>query len=67
MGTETDKLEAVIVGLAVNQNEVGSNVTIPVIDPVSSQRMVETPPRQRCIRRQHVHHAHQEIVYSLPM
>jgi len=58
MRTETDKLKACIVRLAVDQNEVWPDVAVAVIAPLAAERMIELAPRQRLILRQHPHGRH---------
>jgi hypothetical protein len=41
MRTETDKLEACVVRLAVDQNEVWPDVAVAVIAPLAVARMIE--------------------------
>jgi hypothetical protein len=52
MGAEPDKLKGRIIRLAVDQNEVGSDVAIPVIAPFAAERMIEIPLRQWLVLRQ---------------
>jgi hypothetical protein len=45
MRTETHKLKACIVRLAVDQNEVWPDVAVAVIAPLAAERMIEIAPR----------------------
>ena len=38
--TETDELEYVVVRFSVNQDQVGLDVTIPVVLPIPTERMI---------------------------
>jgi hypothetical protein len=38
--TETDELEYVVVRFSVNQDHVGLDVTIPVVLPIPTERMI---------------------------
>ena len=40
MRPETDKLEYVVVRFSVNQDQVGLDVTIPVVLPIPTERMI---------------------------
>src|SRR5437764_11689191 len=62
---ETDKLKARVVRLAVDQDQVGPNVAIAVVAPVATERVIEIPPRQRFIRRQHRHGLQQRGIEKL--
>jgi hypothetical protein len=59
---ETNKLEAGVIRLAVDEHEVRPNVTIAMIVPFAGQRMIEVASRQRLIPSQHVHNFHQKLV-----
>ena len=47
--TETDKLKACVVRLAVEQNEVWPDVGVAVIALLAAERMIEIAPWQRLI------------------
>ena len=51
---EADKLKARLVRLAVNEDEVGPDVAIAVIAPLATELVIEIPPGQRLVLRQHV-------------
>ena len=40
MRTETDELEYVVVRFSVDQDQVGLDVTIPVVLPITTERMI---------------------------
>ena len=46
MRAEADEFEASLVRLAIDQNPVGSDVTVAVITPSAAERMIEIMPRQ---------------------
>lgn len=48
------ELEARIVRLAVDQDEVGPDVAIAVIVPLAAERVIEIPARQGVVLRQRV-------------
>ncbi len=52
MRAEPDKLKGRIIRLAVDQNEVGSDVAVAVIAPLAAERMIEIPSRQWLVLRQ---------------
>jgi hypothetical protein len=52
MRAEPDKLKGHIIRLAVNQNEVGSDVAVAVIAPLAAERVIEIPSRQWLALRQ---------------
>ena len=52
MRTETDKLKAGVVRLAVDQDQIRPDVAIAVIGPLAAERVIEIPPRQRLVLRQ---------------
>ena len=47
MRTETDQIERVLIGFPVNENEIGFEMTIPVIFPLTDQGMVVMARRER--------------------
>src|ERR1700693_431288 len=52
---EADKVQARLVRLAVDQDEVGPDVAIAVIAPLAAERVIEIPPRQRLVLFPHRH------------
>ena len=53
MRAEPDKLQAHVVRLAVDQDQVGSDVAVAVIAPLAAERVIEISPRQRLVLGQH--------------
>ena len=49
MGTQADEIEARIVRLAINQNEIGPDMAVAVIIPLAGKCMVEISPWQRLV------------------
>ena len=46
MRAKTDELQYFVVGLAIDQNQVGLDVTIAMILPIASKRMIAMLVRQ---------------------
>jgi hypothetical protein len=40
MGAETHQFQDVLIGLAIDQDEIGPDVAVAVIGPIPAQRMV---------------------------
>ena len=55
MRAEADEFEASLVRLALDQNQVGSDVTVAVITPFTTERMIEITSGQLLILRQYIH------------
>ena len=49
---EAHQIEVSSVGLAVDQHQVGTEMTVPVILPLPAERVVAVPRRQWPVRRQ---------------
>jgi hypothetical protein len=62
---EADKLKIFIVGFAVDQDQVGLDVAVPMIVPVTRQRVIETPARQLIVIGEKVDDIDQERVEFL--
>ena len=43
VGTEAHKLEARVIRLAVDENEIGPDVAVAMIAPIAGQRVVDIP------------------------
>ena len=43
VGTETHQLQHVLAGFSVDENQIGPDVTIPMVMPVSGQCMIAVP------------------------
>jgi hypothetical protein len=56
---EPDKLKGRIIRLAVDQNEIGSDVTVAVIAPLAAERMIEIPSRLQKLVLRPIHTIHQ--------
>jgi hypothetical protein len=52
MRTKPYELQAVGFGLAVDQDQVGLDVAVPVIVPLAFERVVDILPVERLIHRQ---------------
>ena len=65
MRAEPDKLKARFVRLAVDQNEVGLDVTVAVIVPLAAERVIEIPPGQGLVLRQQRHGCQQIGIEAL--
>ena len=48
MRAEADEFEASLVRLALDQNQVGSDVTVAVITPFTTERMIEITSGGSC-------------------
>jgi hypothetical protein len=55
MRTEADKLQGDLVRLAVDQDKVGPDVTVAVIAPLATERVIEIALWQRLVLCQHRH------------
>jgi hypothetical protein len=62
---EAHQLQAQLIRLAVNEHEIRPDVAVPVVVPLSSQRVIETPARQRSVGGEEVHDLQQRRVQSL--
>ena len=49
MGAKSDQLEPTIVGAPVNQNEIGFEMAVAVVFPLSAKRMIDMPHGQRSV------------------
>lgn len=58
MRAEANELQCVVVGLAVNQDQVGLDMAIPVITPISDQREVTVACVRYVVIRQKVKNWH---------
>jgi hypothetical protein len=50
VGAKANKLQRIGVRLAVDQNEIGTDVAITVVDQISAERMVLVSGGQRSVR-----------------
>jgi hypothetical protein len=53
MRAEADERKTGCAGIAVDQNEIGPDVAVAVIVPLAAERVIEIPPGQRPVFRQH--------------
>jgi hypothetical protein len=58
MRAETHQLETAGIGLAIDQEKVGLDVTISVIFPLASEWVIEIPPGQRLVSRKQIDGRH---------
>jgi hypothetical protein len=64
--TKPDKLKAVFVRLAVNQDVVGADMAIAVIVPLAAERMIEIAAGLRLVLCQHVDGFEQQGIEAAP-
>ena len=57
-----DELKVFVIGLAVDENKVRPDMAIAMVTPFACQCVIEIPAGQRRIRRQQIHHAHQQCI-----
>lgn len=50
MGAKANKLQRIGLRLAVDQNEIGTDVAITVVDQISAERMILVSGGQRSVR-----------------
>ena len=55
MKFQAHEIEMLAVGLAVDQDQIGPDVTVPVVFPLAGQRMISIMRLKRLIRRQICH------------
>ena len=60
MGSKSDKLEHISIGLAVDQHQVGFHVTVPVIFPLANQWVVAEAWRKWLVAREQLEHGYQD-------
>jgi hypothetical protein len=51
---EADEVEVLFVELAVDQDQIGPDMAVAVISPLSAQRVVEQATRQGCVSRESI-------------
>jgi len=56
------KFEALVIRLAVDQNEIRPDVAVAVIVPFAGQWVIEIAARQRRVAGEQVHDLHQQCV-----
>jgi len=49
MGTETNEVQYLGVGLPIDQNEVGTYVAVTVARPITGERVIVEPTRERSV------------------
>jgi hypothetical protein len=59
MRAQADKFEALVIRLAVDQNEIRPDVAVAVIVPFAGKWVIEIPARQRCVVGEQVDDLHQ--------
>jgi hypothetical protein len=52
VGAEPDELEAFGVGQTVDQDEIGLDVAVTMVDPLSNECMISAPQREGLIRQE---------------
>ena len=62
MRAEAYKFEAVVIWLAVDENEIRLDVAVAVIVPFSGEWVIEIPARQRRVSGEQVDELHQQGV-----
>jgi hypothetical protein len=65
MRPQTHQLKTGLVRLAVDQHEVGPDMAIAVITPLTRQRVIERTPGQSLIRRQDIDDFHKQAIQPL--
>jgi hypothetical protein len=58
MRAETHQLETAGIRLTIDQEKVRLDVTIPVILPLASERVIKIPPGQRPVSRKQIEGRH---------
>ena len=58
MRAEAHEFEAVVIRLAVDENEIRPDVAVAVIAPFAGQWVIEIPARQRRVGGEQVNHIH---------
>jgi hypothetical protein len=64
---ETNELEAVVVRLTVNENEIRLKMAIAKILPLAGERMIDLAARERLIGCQHIDDLHEQRIEPLAM
>ena len=62
MRAEADEFEAVAVGFAVDQDEIGADVAVAVVGPVAGQGVVYVAAGEGGVGEQQVNHLGQERI-----
>jgi hypothetical protein len=65
MGAKAYEFEAVVIRLAVDENEVRPDVAVAIIAPFAGQRVIEIPARQRRVGGEQVNDLHEQCVQLL--
>lgn len=65
--SEAHEFERLGIRLAVDENEIGPDVAVPVIGPFTGQPVVEVAPGKGVVVGEQVHHRHQRGVEALAM
>jgi hypothetical protein len=65
MRAKAHKFEAVVIRLAVDENEIRPEVAVAVIVPFAGQWVIEVSSRQRRVGGEQVDHLHQQGVQLL--
>jgi hypothetical protein len=58
MRAETHPLKTAVIRLAIDQEKVGLDVTIPMIFPLAGERMIEIPPGQGLVSHKQIDGRH---------
>jgi len=67
MRAKAHEFEAVVIRLAVDENEIRSDVAVAVIAPFAGQWVIEIATRQRRVGGEQVDNPHQQGVQLLAM
>ena len=60
VGTETHQLQHVLAGFSVDEDQIGPDVTIPMILPFSRQRVIAVPLAERPVLGERFQHLDQD-------
>ena len=68
MRTETNRVEEIIIRFPVNQDQVGLDMAVSVINPITRERMIEVMAWQYLVVDKQTHNIHQDSIkrFSMP-
>jgi len=68
MRTETNQVEMIVIRFPVNQDQIRLDMTIPVIGPITRERMIEITMRQRNVNGEKINNFHEDgiQIFSMP-
>jgi len=66
-GSRCGRAQRFVVGLAIDEDEVGLDVAIAVIAPLAAERVIKIPPGQGLILCEHVHSVEKLGIEALPV